>query len=124
MAYWDTSALVKLYVDEPDSPQYRQILRESLEPLHTSILSLAELYKVFWSKAVAHGLSHGGPDALLQMISEAVEKGHMRLISATGSCSATFVRSSQLAMLDRDRYGSGQLTEYTWLLLALSQPLN
>jgi predicted nucleic acid-binding protein len=81
MAYWDTSALVKLFVDEPDSPQYRQILRESLEPLHTSILSLAELYKVFWSKAVAHGLSYGGPDALLQMISEAVEKGRMRLIS-------------------------------------------
>jgi predicted nucleic acid-binding protein len=81
MAYWDTSALAKLYVDEPDSPRYRQILRESLEPLQTSILSLAELYKVFWSKALAHGLSYEGPDVLIQMISEAVENGRMRLIS-------------------------------------------
>ena len=81
MAYWDTSALVKLYVDEPDSTQYRQILRESLEPPHTSVLSLAELYRVFWSKAVSHGLSYDGPDALVQTISEAVEQGRMRLIN-------------------------------------------
>jgi len=81
MAYWDTSALVKLYVDEPDSPRYRQILRESSEPHNTSILTLAELYKAFWSKAVARGLSYEGPDALIQRISEAVEKGHIGLIS-------------------------------------------
>jgi predicted nucleic acid-binding protein len=81
MAYWDTSALAKLYIHEPDSPRYGQILRESLEPLQTSILSLAELYKVFWSKALAHGLSYEGPDVLVQMISEAVEKGRLHLIS-------------------------------------------
>jgi predicted nucleic acid-binding protein len=81
MAYWDTSGLVKLYVDEPDSPRYRQIVRENLEPLHTSVLSLAELYKVFWSKAVAHGLSYEGPDVLIQKISEAVEKGQIRLLT-------------------------------------------
>jgi predicted nucleic acid-binding protein len=81
MPYWDTSALVKLYVDEPDSPRYRQILRETSEPHNTSILTIAELYKAFWSKAVAHGLSYQGPDALIQRISEAVEKGHIRLIS-------------------------------------------
>ncbi len=81
MAYWDTSALAKLYIHEPDSPRYGQILRESLEPLQTSILSLAEIYKVFWSKALAHGLSYEGPDVLVQMISEAVEKGRLHLIS-------------------------------------------
>lgn len=81
MAYWDTSALVKLYVDEPDSRRYWQILRQSLDPLHTSILTLAELYKVFWAKKVDHGLSSQGPDVLIQEILGAVERGHIRLIS-------------------------------------------
>jgi predicted nucleic acid-binding protein len=81
MAYWDTSALVKLYVEEPDSQRYRQILRQSFDPPHTSILTLTELYKVFWAKKVDHGLSSQGPDALIQEISEAVERGHIRLIS-------------------------------------------
>ena len=81
MAYWDTSALVKLYVDEPDSPRYRQILRQSFEPLHTSILTLAEASKVFWAKLADRGLAPEGPEALIRKVSEAVEKAHIRLIA-------------------------------------------
>jgi predicted nucleic acid-binding protein len=81
MAYWDTSALVKLYVSEADSPRYRQILRESAEALHTSILTLTELYKAFWSKSLARGLSSEAADALIQEISEAVDKERIRLVS-------------------------------------------
>jgi predicted nucleic acid-binding protein len=81
MAYWDTSALVKLYVDEPDSLRYRQILRQSFEPLHTSMLTLAELYKVLWAKSVDGGLSSEGPDTLIQKIFEVVEKGHIHLVT-------------------------------------------
>jgi predicted nucleic acid-binding protein len=81
MAYWDTSALVKLYVDESDSPRYRQILQGSNEQLQTSMLTLAELYKAFWAKSANGALSSEGPDALMQKISESVERGRIRLVA-------------------------------------------
>lgn len=81
MAYWDTSALVKLYVDEPDSSRYRQILRQRLEPVHTSMLTLAELYKTFWSKSLVGGLAPDGPEGLMKKIADAIERGHIHLVS-------------------------------------------
>ena len=81
MAYWDTSALVKLYVDESDSLRYRQILSESNEDVHTSILTLAELYKTFWEKSVDRVLSAAGPDALMQRISEEAEMGRIQFVA-------------------------------------------
>lgn len=80
MAYWDTSALVKLYVSEADSRRFQQILQEGDEQIHTSILSLAELYRTFWAKSVDRGLASQGPDALMRKISEATERGRIRLV--------------------------------------------
>src|ERR1043165_4973663 len=80
MAYWDTSALVKVYIDEPDSRRYREILQTGNQELHTSTLSLAELYKTFWAKSINGALVSRGPDVLIQRISEAAQRGDIRLI--------------------------------------------
>jgi predicted nucleic acid-binding protein len=81
MAYWDTSALVKLYVDESDSARYEQILKESVDELHTSIVTLAELYRALWAKSLDRGLSSIAPDALMEKITESAEIGRIRFVS-------------------------------------------
>lgn len=90
MAYWDTSALVKLYVDEPDSLRYRETLRANQEQLQTSMLTLAELYNTFWAKVAGGTLSREGPDALIQKIWEAVQIGRIRLVPYDRQLIASF----------------------------------
>ena len=42
--YWDTSALVKIYASEPDSPAYRSLLESRTEQPVTSFLHRVELF--------------------------------------------------------------------------------
>ena len=53
MAFWDTSALVKLYVRERDSDRFREMLRTSPGVPLISQLSVAEMHRAFWAKEFA-----------------------------------------------------------------------
>jgi predicted nucleic acid-binding protein len=57
MAFWDTSALLKLYVREPDSERFSQMMRTSADYPSISQLTLAEMHRAFWAKAFARVIS-------------------------------------------------------------------
>lgn len=44
LLYWDTSALLKLYAPEPDSPAYRKLLKSRTEQPVTAFLHRVELF--------------------------------------------------------------------------------
>ena len=53
-AYWDTSALVKRYVNEVGSPWVRQVMaRPAQQVLYTAILAQAEVISAFQRKVRA-----------------------------------------------------------------------
>jgi predicted nucleic acid-binding protein len=50
VAYWDTSALVKLYVTEADSSYFFQLISKTDEPIISSAVATAEALCVFYRK--------------------------------------------------------------------------
>jgi predicted nucleic acid-binding protein len=53
MAFWDTSALLKLYVRERDSERFREMMRTLAGSPAISELTLAEMHRALWAKAFA-----------------------------------------------------------------------
>jgi predicted nucleic acid-binding protein len=56
MAFWDTSALVKLYVRERDSDRFREMVRTSASVPLVSQLSLSEMHRALWAKEFARAI--------------------------------------------------------------------
>jgi predicted nucleic acid-binding protein len=56
MAFWDTSALVKLYVRERDSDRFREMVRTSASVPLISQLSLSEMHRALWAKEFARAI--------------------------------------------------------------------
>jgi len=77
--YWDTSAAVKLYVEELDSPVWHRILVESPGPHVTSALLEAELAFALRGKEQRGDLRRGGATALLQQFRRDVARGRFTL---------------------------------------------
>ena len=62
MIYWDTSALLKLYVAEPDSAYFLRLAEESEEPICSSAIVMTEALAAFHRKQHAGDLAaRGGP---------------------------------------------------------------
>lgn len=66
MAYWDTSALFKLYVRESDSPYFLKLAGEPAGEIATSTVSAAELLCAAYRKERAGELTPGGALAVFQ----------------------------------------------------------
>ena len=60
MVYWDTSALLKLYVPEPDSACFLNLIAKSSEPVATSAIASAEVLCAVYRKEAAGDLKVGG----------------------------------------------------------------
>lgn len=56
MAFWDTSALLKLYVRERDSDRFRDLVRRLPAKAVISELSLAEMHRALWAKEFARAV--------------------------------------------------------------------
>ena len=56
MPFWDTSALVKLYVRERDSDRFTKLVRSSTERTIISQLTLAEMHRALSAKAFAQAI--------------------------------------------------------------------
>lgn len=64
MNYWDTSALLKLYVREPDSPYFTSLVSSAASPLLTSDLARIEIYSALSRKERAGELETGAAEVL------------------------------------------------------------
>ena len=65
MVYWDTSALLKLYVMEEDSSHFDRLLSSSDQAIATSTIAVAEIHCVAYRKESAGELKRGGAAAVV-----------------------------------------------------------
>jgi predicted nucleic acid-binding protein len=56
MAFWDTSALLKLYVRERDSDRFHDLIQSLPEKTVISQLTLAEMHRALWAKVFARAV--------------------------------------------------------------------
>ena len=56
MAFWDTSALLKLYVRERDSDRFHDLIQTLPEKTAISQFSLAEMHRALWAKVFARAV--------------------------------------------------------------------
>ncbi len=56
MAFWDTSALLKLYVRERDSDRFHDLVQTLPEKTAISQFTLAEMHRALWAKVFARAV--------------------------------------------------------------------
>jgi predicted nucleic acid-binding protein len=77
MAYWDTSALLKLYVAEADSPYFLQLITETTESVVSSAIAAAEVLCVLYRKEHARALEPGAARRLYRRFLSDVNAGRI-----------------------------------------------
>lgn len=80
MAFWDTSALVKLYVRERDSDRFREMMRISAEVPVISQLSLAEMHRALWAKELARAIPEKRAEPTYEKFRYDLEAGSMEIV--------------------------------------------
>ena len=81
MLYWDTSALVQLYVAENDSAYFLQLVAETDEPIVSASIATTELLCVLHRKEHLGALKAGSARRLYRKFSADVRSGRILLIS-------------------------------------------
>jgi predicted nucleic acid-binding protein len=89
MHYWDTSALVKLYLSEPDSPQFA-IHSTLTSLLLCSELTRWELFRVLVRKEAEGMISPGGTHTIYSKFLSDVSTGKIRLTPMDRSLESRF----------------------------------
>ena len=82
MVFWDTSALLKLYVAEPDSNAFA-LLAQRAGPLTISPWTTHELLCGLHRKELLRDLRRGGAEAIYQRILRQIAAGALHVISHT-----------------------------------------
>jgi uncharacterized protein len=80
---WDTSALLKLYVTEPDSARFRT-LASATGPVNTGDISRWELYVVLERKEVAGDLKPGTAHAFYSHFESDLVTGRVKVVPSDG----------------------------------------
>lgn len=80
MLFWDTSAVLKLYVDEPDARPFR-MLAQRPESLVISALTVHELHCGLHRKEFVKALKPGMAEVLYQAFRDEIEAEYFRLIT-------------------------------------------
>jgi predicted nucleic acid-binding protein len=81
MAFWDTSAVFKLYVRERDSERIRAVMRISAEVPLISQLSLAEMFRALWAKELSRLIPPSGAEAIYQRFRRDLAAGGFTVMS-------------------------------------------
>jgi predicted nucleic acid-binding protein len=82
MVFWDTSALLKLYVAEPDSNAFAAVA-QSEEPLLIAAWTTHELLCGLRRKELLRDLKAGGAEAIYQRILQQIAAGSLHVIAYT-----------------------------------------
>ena len=80
MAFWDTSALVKLYVRERDSDRFREMGRSSAGVPLISQLSLSEMHRALWAKEFARAIPENRAEPTYRKFRYDIETGSIGII--------------------------------------------
>jgi predicted nucleic acid-binding protein len=80
MAYWDTSALLKLYVAEADSPYFLELIAGTAESVISSAIATAEVLCVLYRKEHARALKHGAAKRVYRRFVTDMNAGRVLLI--------------------------------------------
>lgn len=80
MIYWDTSVILKLYVEEPDSLEWQHIAVSEEPPLRSSHLALAEMAHALRQLEQGKRIRRGAAAALHGRFRKDVEKGRFVLL--------------------------------------------
>ena len=80
MAYWDTSALIKLYASELDSEYFLELAAEADEAIVSSAVATTEVLCVLHRKEHARVLRRGGAMRLLRQFRADVQSSRILLI--------------------------------------------
>jgi predicted nucleic acid-binding protein len=80
MRYWDTSVLLKLFVEEDDSGLFAALIEEAGEVIHTSELSRLELLRALWGKRLDGVIVPGAEKTLMRRFESEVDMKRIILI--------------------------------------------
>jgi predicted nucleic acid-binding protein len=80
MRYWDTSVLLKLFVEEDDSRIFAALIEETTEGIHTSELSRFELLCALWGKRLDGEIVPGAERVLMRRFESEVERQRIVLL--------------------------------------------
>jgi predicted nucleic acid-binding protein len=80
MRYWDTSVLLKLFVEEDDSHVFADLIEETTEGIHTSELSRLELLRALWGKRLDGAIVAGAEKALMRRFESEVDMRRIVLV--------------------------------------------
>ncbi len=80
MLFWDTSAVIKLYVDESDAKPFR-VLAQRPESLLISVFTVHELHCGLHRKEFVKALKPGMAEVLYQAFRDEIEAEYFRLIA-------------------------------------------
>jgi uncharacterized protein len=75
--YWDTSALLKLYLPEADSLHFLELVSGSTQTVVTSSIAIAEIACAFYRKEAQQELKKGAAERALQKFEEDCRKGQI-----------------------------------------------
>jgi len=81
LPYWDTSALIQLYVAENDSAYFLKLVSETDEPIVSASIATTEVLCVLHRKEHLGGLKAGSARRLFRKFGADVRSGRILLIS-------------------------------------------
>jgi len=80
LIYWDTSALIKLYAPEPDTPYFLDLIGQAQEPPFSSDITRAEVLCTLYRKEHAGDLAEGAAVRLFARFLSDAATGRLVLI--------------------------------------------
>ena len=80
LSYWDSSALIKLYAPEPDSPYFLSLIAQAQRPPFSSEIARAEVLCTLYRKEYAGDLKPGAAATLFARFVSDAAAGHLVLI--------------------------------------------
>lgn len=91
MSFWDTSALVKLYLPEPDSPAFEAIAAPG-GALVIAMLTMYEARTVFRRRELEGVIPSGGASACSQRLAGDIRRGRFGMVNDSPAVEAEFGR--------------------------------
>jgi predicted nucleic acid-binding protein len=89
MSYWDTSALSKLYLPEPDSADFAR--KAAVDPaISTNRLALYEMRRVSFRKESEGFIQPGAAESVLAQVNQDIAAGQIRIVELDAKVEAEF----------------------------------